>query len=50
MFEHYSAVDAEMLKRREIVLVHKLPRRLELQVGLRERVHRAICCDGDTKT
>lgn len=33
-FDHYSEVDEEMLKVREIVLAHKLPRRLELQPNL----------------
>ena len=27
-FDHYSEVDEEMLKIREIVIAHKLPRRL----------------------
>ena len=33
-FDHYSEVDAEMLKIREIVIANKLPRRLELQPNL----------------
>ena len=33
-FDHYSEVDEEMLKVREIVLINKLPRRLELQPNL----------------
>ena len=33
-FDHYSKVDDEMLKVRQIVLAHKLPRRLELQPNL----------------
>jgi hypothetical protein len=33
-FAHYSAVDDEMLKIREIVLQNQLPRRLELQPNI----------------
>lgn len=33
-FDHYSEVDEEMLKVREIVIANKLPRRLELQPNL----------------
>jgi len=33
-FEHYSEVDAEMLKIRDIVKARRLPRRLELQPNL----------------
>ena len=33
-FDHYSEVDEEMLRVREIVLAWKLPRRLELQPNL----------------
>ena len=33
-FDHYSEVDDEMLKVREIVLARRLPRRLELQPNL----------------
>jgi hypothetical protein len=29
-FDHYSEVDEEMLKVRKLVLINKLPRRLEL--------------------
>lgn len=31
LFEHYSQVDDEMLKIRDVVLLNKLPRRMELQ-------------------
>ena len=31
-FSHYTEVDEKTLKLREIVLAHKVPRRLELQV------------------
>jgi len=34
LFEHYSAVDEQMLKLRKIVIDWKLPRRLELQPNL----------------
>eukprot|EP01022_Parablepharisma_sp_SALTPOND_P017709 TRINITY_DN287_c0_g1_i1.p1 TRINITY_DN287_c0_g1~~TRINITY_DN287_c0_g1_i1.p1 ORF type:complete len:741 (+),score=95.70 TRINITY_DN287_c0_g1_i1:8973-11195(+) len=34
-FGHYSEVDEEMLKIRNIVLMHKVPRRLELQGNLK---------------
>lgn len=33
-FNHYSEVDEEMIKVRNIVLAHKLPRRLELQPNI----------------
>ena len=33
-FNHYSEVDSEMLKVREIVIANKKPRRLELQPNL----------------
>ena len=33
-FDHYSAVDEEMMKIRKIVIDNKLPRRLELQPNL----------------
>ena len=33
-FDHYSEVDEEMLRVRDIVIAHKLPRRLELQPNL----------------
>lgn len=33
-FNHYSEVDEEMIRVRNIVLAHKLPRRLELQPNL----------------
>ena len=33
-FDHYSMVDDEMLRVRDIVLAHKLLRRLELQPNL----------------
>ena len=33
-FRHYTQVDDEMLKIREIVIANKLPRRLELQPNL----------------
>lgn len=33
-FDHYSEVDEEMLRVREIVLANKLPRRIELQPNL----------------
>ncbi len=35
-FKHYSQVDEEMLKIRTITLMHKVPRRLELQVRHRK--------------
>lgn len=33
-FTHYSTVDEEMLKIRDLVILHQLPRRLELQPNL----------------
>jgi len=34
MFDHYSEVDEEMLKVRELVIKHKIPRRLTQQPNL----------------
>lgn len=33
-FNHYAEVDEEMLKIRDLVLLHQLPRRLELQPNI----------------
>jgi dipeptidyl-peptidase-3 len=34
MFDHYSEVDEELIKIRQIVIDNKIPRRLELQPNL----------------
>ena len=36
-FDHYSEVDEEMLKVREIVIANKIPRRLELQPNISKK-------------